>query len=165
MLGEYTPGEPDTWTWPDAYDRDNDPPADDCLNCGVCEWCIERSAEYARELNDLAQEADMRRIGTAAKEIGAACLNYVSTRFPAGHDVPAHPIDAEWFADAAQKSLDKIGASVAARAVGNAVVIERAGGGFDASFGCASADSAAFVASQINTAIAVVLRDATGDRA
>ena len=36
MNPEYTPGEPDTWTWPDAYDVD-DPP-EPCPHCGGTGW-------------------------------------------------------------------------------------------------------------------------------
>lgn len=38
------------WERPPEYD---DPPEVDCLNCGYCEWCIERSIEFAREMNDV----------------------------------------------------------------------------------------------------------------
>jgi len=51
-------------------------------------------------------------------------------------------------------------ATVRARAVNNAVIIEHAGGGFEAVFACPDRDRAEFIASQINTAVAVALRDA-----
>lgn len=46
-MTEYAPGEPDEWTWPDVYDRDE--AGDDCLNCGMCEACIDRSIAAAEE--------------------------------------------------------------------------------------------------------------------
>lgn len=97
----------------------------------------------------------MRRISEVARDIGRACVNYVSTRFPAGHDVPAHPIDAEWFADAAQKAIDAAlaEAPVSARAVGNAVLVDNKDGTLSSSFGCESHDRAVFVADQINAAV------------
>ena len=33
----------------DYEPEDDDEPVDDCLNCGVCEWCIDRSIMYAEE--------------------------------------------------------------------------------------------------------------------
>jgi hypothetical protein len=44
-------------------------------------------------------------IGQAAKKAAASITNYVSTRLPAGHDVPVCGIDTEWFAEAIQKAI------------------------------------------------------------
>lgn len=35
--------DPDFWEQADDYD---------CLNCGMCKWCIQRSESFAKELND-----------------------------------------------------------------------------------------------------------------
>ncbi len=48
----------------------------------------------------------MRKIGPVALEAAESILNYVTTRFPAGHNTPPHPVDAAWFADAIQKAID-----------------------------------------------------------
>lgn len=48
----------------------------------------------------------MRKIGQTARTAATSIMNYLSTRFPAGHDVPPHAIDAEWIADAIQKAID-----------------------------------------------------------
>lgn len=28
---------------------EHDDPPDDCMNCGMCDWCIDRSIDYAEE--------------------------------------------------------------------------------------------------------------------
>ena len=48
----------------------------------------------------------MRKISQTTKTATESIMNYLSTRFPAGHDVPPHAIDAEWIADAIQKAID-----------------------------------------------------------
>jgi len=37
-------------------DTDDEPDRDDCLNCGVCEWCIERSIAAAEEADKNTEE-------------------------------------------------------------------------------------------------------------
>lgn len=49
----------------------------------------------------------MRKIGAVAVAAAESILHYLTTRFPAGCDVPAHAIDAAWIADAIQKELDE----------------------------------------------------------
>lgn len=48
----------------------------------------------------------MRKIGQTARAAAESIMHYLGTRFPAGHDVPPHAIDAEWIADAIQKAID-----------------------------------------------------------
>lgn len=101
----------------------------------------------------------MTRVSEAARDIGRSCWNYCSTRFPTGHNTPAHPIDAEWFADAAQKVIDGVlaEAPVSARPVGNAVFMDSRDGSLSSSFGCESPERAAFVAEQFNAAANALL--------
>jgi len=41
------------WERPPEYDDPPDPPPpDDCLGCGRCEACAQRSAAFAAEMND-----------------------------------------------------------------------------------------------------------------
>ena len=44
-------------------------------------------------------------LSPTAWRIAAGCCDYISTRFPAGHEVPVCEIDMEWFADLAQKEI------------------------------------------------------------
>jgi len=37
-------------------DHKSTPERDDCLNCGVCEWCIERSIAAAEEADTNTEE-------------------------------------------------------------------------------------------------------------
>lgn len=41
------------------HDEDfEDEADDDCMECGYCESCIDRSIEYAREMNDREQSPE-----------------------------------------------------------------------------------------------------------
>lgn len=47
----------------------------------------------------------MEPISEEARKAAGVILNYVTIRFPAGHDATAHAIDAEWFAQTIQTAL------------------------------------------------------------
>ena len=40
------------WELPPEYHDEPDPPPEDCLGCGRCEACVQRSAAFAEEMND-----------------------------------------------------------------------------------------------------------------
>lgn len=46
------PGNEVPWELPPEYHDEPDPPPPDCLNCGRCDVCIQRSAAFAAEMND-----------------------------------------------------------------------------------------------------------------
>lgn len=46
------------WERPPEYDDPPEPPAEDCLNCGRCEGCIQQSIAFAEEMNDAQHEND-----------------------------------------------------------------------------------------------------------
>lgn len=48
-------------------------------------------------------------LSPTAWRIAAGACNYISTRFPPGHDVPVCEIDKEWFADLAQREIHAAG--------------------------------------------------------
>lgn len=47
------------WERPPEYDDPPEPPEEDCLNCGMCESCIERSISFAQEMNDREEVPNM----------------------------------------------------------------------------------------------------------
>lgn len=69
------PGNDVPWELPPEYhDEPDPPPPNDCLNCGVCEWCIERSITAAEEWPDFFADECPHCRGTGWQDCGLIAI-------------------------------------------------------------------------------------------